>query len=69
MKDLTEDEVRHLVWNSDERYALINKETKSFFLTSSGDDSKQWLEDQLKKMTEKHPLYFKLQLIKNPFNI
>lgn len=63
MEDLTPEEIAALPWNPGETHSLVNRETKSMNHSS---DSKEWLESVLGKMTPKHPLYSKLQLVERP---
>lgn len=63
MDELTADEIASLPWNPGEKYALVNRENKSMEYAS---DSKEWLEGTLQRMTPKHPVYAKLQLVERP---
>jgi hypothetical protein len=59
-KDLTQEEIDALRWTPYEKYALVNKETKAIFV---GADDAQWVREQLVLITEKHPLYHKMQFV------
>lgn len=61
--ELTKAEIAALQWASHEKWALVNKKTKSILL---GADTKQACIDDLNKMTSKHPLYPLLQLVERP---
>jgi hypothetical protein len=65
LKKLTLDEIAQLPWGPGEKFALVNMETKSLLYTS---DVKDWLVKTLERMTTKHPVYHKLQLVENPKN-
>lgn len=63
MKDLTPEEIAALPWYGNEKWSLVNRETHSMRFSS---EDKQWLLDNLKKMTPAHPEYPKLQLVERP---
>lgn len=62
VRPLNTAEIFNLEWMNWDEYALVNKETK--FLQFSG--SEQYCLDSHAKMGTNHPMYYKLQLCKNP---
>lgn len=61
--ELTPEEIKNLPWNPGEKFALVNKETKCFFFTFDTFDK---MAETLQIMTERHPLFPKLQQVENP---
>src|SRR5690349_1282378 len=58
-KDLTQEEINSLDWTFG-KFALVNRQTRSIFIESNNPGD---LQEALNRMTPKHPLYRKLQLV------
>jgi hypothetical protein len=61
MNKLTQQEIDALPWNPGEKFALVDKETKSLSYTFSTEEQ---LKEVLDLMGVYHPLYKKLQVCK-----
>lgn len=63
MKNLTKKEIALLPWNGGEKFSLVNREDKSMVYSAEDEET---LKAALVTMTQKHPLYYKLQLVQRP---
>ena len=60
---MTTEEIKSLPWSGNEKFALVNIETKEIFL---GTDEKSNCIETLQRMTTRHPLFYKLKIIERP---